>query len=82
VIPRPRFKLPLWAAFAIPLAAYLLRSVVVRSGDFSVDALDAIVLLLVASIVAIIGLLRREDRGKQEPSDEHNGEDSATGDER
>ncbi len=37
MISRPRFRLPLWAALAIVMAAYALRSLLMRGGDFSPD---------------------------------------------
>ena len=41
---RPRIRIPLWAAAALPVAAYIFRSVVVRGGDFRPDLpVDAIV---------------------------------------
>jgi hypothetical protein len=55
MIPRPRFRLPVWAAVAIVAAAYVLRSVVLRGGDFRpdlpADAVVAVVLVVALPLV-------------------------------
>ena len=49
----PRFRLPLWAVIALPLAAYLYRSVA-RGFDFRPDMpIDLVVLAMFAVIVGL-----------------------------
>jgi predicted nucleotidyltransferase len=55
----PEFKLPLWAAVAIPAAAYLYRSVA-RGFDFRPDMpVDALVLGMFAALLGVVYLGRR-----------------------
>jgi hypothetical protein len=52
---RPRLRIPLWAALLVPSAAYVVRSVIVRGGDFTVDIpgdIVAFVVLLAAVLAA------------------------------
>ena len=53
---RPRIRIPLWAAAALPVAAYVFRSVFLRGGDFRpdlpVDAIIAVLLVLGIAITA------------------------------
>lgn len=37
MIPRPHFRLPIWAALAIALAAYLVRAYLWRGGSLAPD---------------------------------------------
>lgn len=66
---RPRFKLPLWAALAIPGAAYVLRSLVLRRGDFALDMpQDVIAAAVLAVGVATAALVRaRYSDAEQDP---------------
>ncbi|MDF1542555.1 MAG: hypothetical protein RQ731_00525 [Anaerosomatales bacterium] len=55
---RPSFRLPLWAAVALPAAAYVLRSLI-RGGDFAPDLPgDAIAYGLLALVVLAVWLAR------------------------
>jgi len=55
---RPSFRLPLWAAVALPAAAYVLRSLI-RGGDFTPDLPgDAIAYGLLAFVVLAVWLAR------------------------
>ena len=57
---RPHLRIPLWAALAIPGAAYVVRSVFVRSGDFAPDLpQDAIVASALLVAIAVAVALRR-----------------------
>lgn len=63
MLPRPRIRLPLWAALVIPGAAYIARAYFVRGGDLSPDLPgDAVVALVVVAAVVLVGLARREAR--------------------
>jgi len=76
VFPRPRFRLPLWAALAITAAAYLVRSLM-RGYDFRPDMpADAFALAALAVVVALVGWIRSqpeshepEERPGQDPDD-------------
>jgi len=69
VLPRPRFRLPLWAAIAIPAAAYAVRSIA-RGFDFVPDMpTDAIVAALLLAIVAVVAWRRSDDERHDEPVD-------------
>jgi hypothetical protein len=61
--------LPLWAALAIPGAAYVLRSVVLRGGDFTPDVpQDLIAAAVLAVGVATAAAIRaRYARAPQSP---------------
>lgn len=60
---RPRFRLPIWAALAIAGAAYLVRSVVIRSGDFRPDwPADAAVLVAFVMVIALVARARHATR--------------------
>lgn len=57
---RPRFKLPLWAALVIPALAYLVRSLVVRNGDFAPDMpQDLIVFGVLTGVIILVAWARR-----------------------
>jgi hypothetical protein len=61
VLPRPRFRMPLWAVLAIAIAAYLIRSAE-RGFDFGLDMpVDAIVLFALLAVVALVGWVRADD---------------------
>lgn len=80
---RPRIRIPLWAAAAVPAAAYLFRSIVVRGGDFRPDLpVDAIIAAMLVVGIAITAWYRsgsakaadeqvaREQDGEGESADE------------
>ncbi len=72
---RPRFKIPLWAAFAVPVAAFIIRSVGIRGGNFSIDVPeDLIVFAVLGGAVAAVAWARRTLSG---PSEDESGADSA-----
>lgn len=55
---RPSFRLPLWAAVALPAAAYALRSLI-RGGDFTPDLPgDAVASVLLVLVVFAVWLAR------------------------
>jgi flagellar biosynthesis/type III secretory pathway M-ring protein FliF/YscJ len=64
--------------------AYLFRSAVQRSGDFSLDPADVLVVALVVVATALVALARRRTAqgGGDEPAQEREGEDRETADER
>ena len=75
MIPRPSLRLPIWGALAIIAAAYLLRSVVVRGGDFSLQLPDdAIAFVALGIAVAFVAWVRhdrrRHERTQEEQDDE------------
>jgi hypothetical protein len=43
-------RIPLWAALALPAAAYLVRSLVIRGGDFAPDVPQDIIALVVFTV--------------------------------
>lgn|GEM_PF-4802131 len=66
---RPRFRLPIWAALAIAGAAYLVRSIVIRGGDFRPDLpSDAVVLVAFVVVIALVAQARHAAR-ESEPHD-------------
>ena len=74
MLPRPRVRLPLWAALALPAAAYVVRSVA-RGFDFAPDLpIDAIVLALLAVVVGAAAWIRR---GNDRHEAEHESKDPA-----
>lgn len=75
MLPRPRFRLPLWAAFAVVGAAYLVRSVL-RGFDFRPDLpMDAVLLLLLAIVVALVAWVRADD-ARRDAEDEFERDDA------
>jgi len=61
VIPRPRVRLPVWVAIAVVCVAYLVRSLILRGGDFSLDVPSDIIALTVVVIgLALVAWARRE----------------------
>jgi hypothetical protein len=79
---RPSIRLPLWAPLVLVGGAYILRSVVIRPGDFSIDATDALVLALVAVGILMVAIARRQAShgGDGEPDEERHGEDDSSTD--
>ena len=68
MLPRPHFRLPLWAAVAIVAAVYVVRSIV-RGMDFRPDLpVDAIVLGLFVLVVAMVAYVRNVV-AREEPDD-------------
>ncbi|MDR3685713.1 MAG: hypothetical protein P4L93_01975 [Coriobacteriia bacterium] len=58
MLPRPRFRLPLWAAAAIVAGAYLVRAVM-RGMDFRLDwPADAVALGMFALVVVMVAYVR------------------------
>lgn len=81
---RPSFRLPLWAAVALPAAAYVARSLI-RGGDFRPDLPgDAIAYGLLALVVAAVALARARaaDDGDDTLSREVRHDDRPAGKER
>lgn len=70
MLPRPRFRLPLWAAAAIVAGVYLVRAVM-RGMDFHLDwPADGVALGLFALVVVMVAYVRnvlaRDDVDGQE----------------
>lgn len=81
---RPRIRLPLWAAVALPAAAYVVRSII-RGWDFTPDLPgDAIAYGLLALVVAMIALARARgfDSRNEKLAAEMDDEDGASEEER
>lgn len=77
MLPRPRFRLPLWAAVAIVAAVYLVRAII-RGMDFRLDwPADAVALGLFALVVGMVAYVRyvlaNDERG-DEPKETGGGE--------
>lgn len=71
MLPRPRFRMPLWAAFAIAGAAYVVRSIT-RGFDFRPDLpMDAILLVLLVLAVGLVGWLRADDARRDAEESAH-----------
>ena len=69
MLPRPRFRLPLWAAVAIVAAVYLVRAVI-RGMDFRLDwPADAVALGMFALVVGMVAYVRyvlaNDERGDE-----------------
>ncbi len=72
MLPRPRVRIPLWAALAIPGAVYTVRALALRAGDFSPDLPgDAITGALLIAAVVLVGLARRAARDSGRSSGGH-----------
>lgn len=65
---RPRLRMPLWAALLVPGAAYVVRSLVIRSGDFTVDVPGDIIVFvtLFAAILAAAWVRRISARSPED----------------
>lgn len=60
MLPRPRIRLPIWAALAVPAAAYVVRSLVLRGGDFTLDLPDDLIAAgVIAAAIALVSYARR-----------------------
>lgn len=73
MLPRPRIRMPLWAAFALVGLAYLVRSIM-RGFDFRPDLpIDAVLLLLLVIVVGLVAWVRSDDarRDADEQAQEH-----------
>lgn len=78
MLPRPRFRLPLWSAFAIAAGAYVVRSVI-HGFEFSPDLpTDAIVLVALLLVIALVAWARadgsdpeNDDRAGSQGEDEN-----------
>jgi len=70
VIPRLRLRIPLWAALAIPSAAYLVRSLLIRHGDFHLDSADILVVSLVVLAIGVVGWMRHSPDDEADVSGE------------
>ncbi len=76
MISRPRFRLPLFAALAIVIAAYALRSLLVRGGDFAPDLPgDAIVAVALVVAVAFVAYSRHRESREGSADDEADDKD-------
>lgn len=63
---RPRLRLPIWVAAAVVFGAWAARGVM-RGGDFSVNALDLVVLGMMVVALLIVSVMRaREARDTQD----------------
>ncbi len=85
MIPRLRMKLPVWAALAIVGVAYVVRSVLMRSGDFTPDLPgDAVVGLLLLVALIITGAMRRgsSQQGTDQSDSQHDDSSGPAHDER
>jgi len=70
VIPRPRIRLPLWAAVLILGAAYVLRALVLRHGDFSLDLPgDAIAFVTLTVGIAFVAWARHGEAHENSKED-------------
>ncbi len=64
VLPRPRFRMPLWAAFVVAAAAYAIRSAM-RDFDVTPDLpMDAIVLCALIVVIVLVGWVRSDDTAR------------------
>lgn len=57
---RISIRLPIWAALALAGAAYLVRSLVVRGGDFSIDKTDLVAAVVLAVGITLVAIVRRD----------------------
>ena len=56
----PDVRVPTWAAVAVVAAAYVVRAVLVRGGDFRPDLpVDLVVAVLLAALLGLRAVLRR-----------------------
>lgn len=68
MIPRPGFTLPIWAALAIPGAAYLVRSVI-RGMDFRPVLPDDLIVLVVLAVGTVAVIWSRAERSRETVED-------------
>lgn len=69
MLPRPRFRLPLWGAAVIIVVAYVVRSVG-RGFDFRPDLpSDLIALLLIVVVLAAVAYMRHRPEDADEAAD-------------
>lgn len=62
MIPRPTVRLPLWAAFVLAFAAYVVRSAM-RGFDFAPDLpVDGIVFVALVVVVGLVAWVRADGR--------------------
>lgn len=74
MLPRPRARLPLTAALALALAAYVARALVWRGGDFSVDLPgDAIAFGSFLVVVLLVAAARAHEAREGRRADVHDG---------
>jgi hypothetical protein len=76
----PRLRIPLWAAVAIPAAAYTIRSIV--RGSLALDLPeDAVVAVVLVALLSLAALRRRtsHERGDDLPPEMHGGDDPEGG---
>lgn len=78
MIPRPSLRVTPLAALAVVGGAYLIRSFVIRSGDFSIDLPgDAVAASVLAVALVVVTMARaratedREERLEAQYGDEH-----------
>ena len=61
MLPRTRLRAPLWTAFAVAAAVFVVRSVA-RGFDFTPDLpMDAILLVILIVAVALVAWVRADD---------------------
>ncbi len=77
---RPHIRIPLWVAVAVPAAAYLVRSLVIRGGDFAPDIPQDVIALVVFTVgvsafVVARQRLTEEDSGADFTGSEPPGDD-------
>lgn len=68
----PRIRLPLWAALAVPLAAYVYRSYA-RGWDLRLDLPQDLLVLALYALVLTVALWSRR-AAAAEKSEKHSGE--------
>ena len=74
----PQVRIPTWVAVAIVAAAYVVRAVLVRGGDFRPDLpADLVVAALLAALLILREVLRRS--GWDRLGNDHAGEPPADG---
>ena len=78
MIPRPSLRITPVAALAVVGAAYLIRSLVIRSGDFSLDLPEDAVAASVLAVALVVVTMARaratedsEERLETQYGDEH-----------
>ena len=78
---RPQVRMPLWAAVAVPAAAYCIRSIA-RGFDFSPDLPDDVLVFgMLAVLLLAVAIARRSNSAylrNEELTNEVDGENHAT----